>query len=121
MPDTIRVLSRVSASFSLPGGGHFDIDPAKRYLLVDAPAAIRRDPLFAWLVKDGSLEISSVTADASALENDPDLGVTAEGKKPRRKPARKNTEGGVSDPDAGGVSAAEFADEGEESAGPTEL
>ena len=86
MSDTIRILCSVAASFRLPDGGIFELGPNQRYVMLDAPAGIREDPLFNGLIHDGSLEIAGVTADTRLLENAPDLGVTADGKKPRKKP-----------------------------------
>lgn len=58
----------------------FKVTADKRGLLLEAPKWISEDPLFALLVKDGSLKIAESNAAKKVLENDPMLGVTVEGK-----------------------------------------
>ena len=58
----------------------FRITPAQLNTLIDAPDAIRKDPLFDLMVAEGSLRANLSLSDQRQLENDPTAGVTAEGK-----------------------------------------
>ena len=49
-------------------------------LFHDAPESIKQDILFTMLVKDGSIKTPETSAQKKTLENDPMVGVTAEGR-----------------------------------------
>ena len=54
----------------------------------DAPDNIWQDNLFDMLVKDGSIRTPETAKQKKVLENDPMVGVTAEGKSETGKPAK---------------------------------
>ena len=86
------ILSRVCAEFhDREGHPVFEVTPATRCTFVEAPEAIREDPLFQLLRAEGSLEANLTPADRQALEDDPNSGADAEGKRPA---ARKAPAGG---------------------------
>ncbi len=88
------LLSRVCAEFhDEKGNVLFSVTPASRHCFLDAPESIRRDPLFAMLVNDGSLEVADTAVRRKMLEQDPVRQTDASGKKPAasRSP-RKNPE-----------------------------
>ena len=58
----------------------FRITPAQLNMLIEAPDAIRKDPLFDLMVAEGSLRANLSLSDQRQLENDPTAGVTADGK-----------------------------------------
>lgn len=78
------ILSRVCAEFhDETGAPLFTVTPSRRLTFVEAPEAIRGDPLFRLLVEDGSLE-AAVHPDQQALrslEQDPLQHTDADGKK----------------------------------------
>ena len=78
------ILSRVCAEFhDETGAPLFTVTPSRRLTFVEAPEAIRGDPLFRLLVEDGSLE-AAVHPDQQALralEQDPLRHTGADGKK----------------------------------------
>ena len=81
------ILSRVCAQFhDRQGAPIFRITPANRLTFVEAPDAIRQDPLFRMLVAERSLEAAQSVSQKKALENDPEA-VTepAEPAEPARK------------------------------------
>ena len=81
------ILSRVCVQFhDKQGAPIFRITPANRLTFVEAPEAIRQDPLFALLVAERSLEVAQSVSQKKALENDPET-VTdaAEPTEPARK------------------------------------
>ena len=47
------------------------IRPADLRLVSEAPEAIRQDPLFDMMVRDGSLQVPETKAEVKKLENDP--------------------------------------------------
>ena len=50
MADTIRVLSRVACTFrDTEGNVLYTVGPRDKFVIREAPAAIRNDPLFGWL------------------------------------------------------------------------
>jgi len=75
------ILSRVCADFH-DSHGHllFSVTPATRNTFINAPDAIREDPLFDLLCTDGSLEAGITQAQQRQMENDPDAGHDASGK-----------------------------------------
>ena len=94
------ILSRVCAEFhDETGAPLFTVTPSRRLTFVEAPEAIRGDPLFRLLVEDGSLE-AAVHPDQQALralEQDPLRHTDADGKKSggasRRSPAPRRSPG----------------------------
>ena len=75
------ILSRVCAEFhNSKGEKIFAVTPLTRNTFVDAPEAIREDPLFRMLVNDGSMEAGITDAKKRTLENDPTAGHDAAGK-----------------------------------------
>jgi hypothetical protein len=75
------ILSRVCADFyDKRNNLLFRITPSDLGLFVDAPEAIREDPLFQMLVDDKSIKFPEDAKTNKALENDPYAGATAEGK-----------------------------------------
>lgn len=88
MADTIRVLSRVACTFrDADGTVLYTVTPRDRFVIREAPAAIRMDPMFDWLQTDGSIEVVSAAA-TRRLENDPAAGTDAAGKRPTAKNAK---------------------------------
>lgn len=57
----------------------FEVTLDQRGLILDAPKAIMQDPMYQWLLNDGSIHIVE-KKDLKALENDPMALVNAEGK-----------------------------------------
>ena len=77
------ILSRVCAEFhDEKGNVLFSITPASRHGFLEAPESIRRDPLLARLVNDGSLEVADTAVRRKMLEQDPVLQTDASGKRP---------------------------------------
>ena len=67
------ILSRVCAQFhDRHGAPLFRISPADRLTFVEAPEAIRQDPLFQLLILERSLEVAQSVSQKKALENDPE-------------------------------------------------
>ena len=86
----MKLLSRVCAEFT-DGKGKviYRIRPNDRLVYKDdAPEAIRGDLLFRMLVADGSIKVPETAAQKKVLEQDPMVGVTAEGKSETGKPAK---------------------------------
>ena len=68
----MRIMSKVCAEFSY-GEEIFTVTPDLRFSLnVFAPDWIREDPLFALLVKEGTLEVVETKEDEKRLEKDPE-------------------------------------------------
>ena len=98
------ILSRVCAEFhNATGEVVFAVTPAVRDVFVEAPDAIREDPLFRMLINDGSLEAAVPEERKKILENDPAAGHDASGKAipvpaeeaaAREKPAAKSAKAG---------------------------
>ena len=98
------ILSRVCAEFhNAAGEPVFAVTPAVRDVFVEAPDAIREDPLFRMLINDGSLEAAVPEERKKILENDPAAGHDASGKAipvpteeavSREKPAAKSAKAG---------------------------
>ena len=84
----IRMVCKTAAEFRSPDGEVlFTVRPDMRYTLIEAPAAIRDDPLFGWMEQDGTISVASTSAAQKALEADPEQGG---GGTPRTaKPARR--------------------------------
>ncbi len=91
------ILSRVCAEFhDARGAAVFAVTPMTRNIFVEAPDAIRGDPLFRMLLNDGSLEAAVPEERKKVLEADPSAGHDASGKaipdepeaKPEEKPAK---------------------------------
>ena len=77
--------SQVCAEFhDRSGKTVFTITPDKLLEFMDAPEAIREDPLFDMMLRDGSLSAVESLSQQRALEADPKAGTTAEGKKPAK-------------------------------------
>ena len=75
------ILSRVCAEFhDAHGNPLFSVTPVTRNIFVEAPDAIRGDPLFRMLVNDGSLEAAVSGNRKKVLENDPSADTDASGK-----------------------------------------
>ncbi len=75
------ILSRVCAEFhNTKGEPLFAVTPVTRNIFVEAPDAIREDPLFRMLVSDGSLEAAVSEDRKKVLENNPTVNTDAEGK-----------------------------------------
>ena len=65
----------------------YRITPEMRGVMQEAPDNIWQDILFDMLVKDGSIRTPETAKQKKVLENDPMVGVTAEGKSEQRKAA----------------------------------
>ncbi len=65
----------------------YRIAPAMRGVMQDAPDNICQDNLFDMLVKDGSIRTPETAKQKKVMENDPMVGVTAEGKSEQTKAA----------------------------------
>ena len=77
----MRIISHVCADFyDSEGAVIFSVTPSDRKLLVEAPEAIRQDPLFAMLVADGSIEAVISDDRKRVLEQDPETGIDETGK-----------------------------------------
>lgn len=84
------ILSRVSVDFMNDKGEKiFSIKPADRLGLIEAPEAIKKDPIFDLLVSDGSLEVVESLTKKKALEENPVKGTDASGKKVAKKTAKE--------------------------------
>ena len=80
------IIPYVCAEFhDFSGNPVFRITPAMRGTMVEAPDAIKQDILFDMLVTDGSIKVPETAAQKKVLENDPMVGVTAEGKSEQPK------------------------------------
>ena len=76
------ILSRVCAEFHDPGGRLLlTIRPKNLLSFIEAPDAIRSDPLFTLLQRDGSLEAVESVSRKRRLENDPQDGAAPDGSK----------------------------------------
>ena len=78
----LSLIAYVAAVFYDPKTGEqiFEIALDKRgQILTDVPATIKKDPLFGWLMKDGSIRVVE-QKNLKQLENEPMKDVTAEGK-----------------------------------------
>ena len=83
------IIPYVCAEFrDVSGNPIFRITPAMRGTMITVPEAIRQDILFDMLVADGSIKVPETIAQKKALEQDPMVGVTAEGKSETGKPAK---------------------------------
>ena len=87
------LLSRVSAVFRDPKSGQtlFTVYPNDRNCFLDAPEAIRADPLFDLLMADGSVEVVTRESQKKGLELDPTAGTDATGKKTTKSASKKST------------------------------
>ncbi len=86
------ILSRVCADFyDKRNTLLFRITQHDIGLFVDAPEAIREDPLFQMLVNDKSIKFPEDAKTNRALENDPYAGATAEGKEIKENKETKET------------------------------
>lgn len=85
------ILSRVCADFHNSKGERIHrVSPANLLSFHEAPEAIREDPLFQMLVNEGSLEASVTPARKKQLEDNPQEGADAAGRK--RTPVKKTAE-----------------------------
>ncbi len=88
------IMSRVCVEFhNKRGETIFAVTPKNRLSFIDAPEAIQEDPMFQMLVDDGSLEASLTPARKKKLEQDPEDGTTAAGR--RSEPVRDQEEAQV--------------------------
>lgn len=87
---TIRIFCRTAVTFHC-GAETFSVPAGKLLLIMDAPDWIQHDPMFGWLLKDGSIEILKSAEALRKAENDPAEGANAEGKKAPRGKGKKNT------------------------------
>ncbi len=84
------ILSRVCVEFrDHTGIPFFRVNPWERNALMEAPEAIREDPIFALLVAEGSLDVVKSEKQAKMLEADPIQGADASGK--RKSSNKKRT------------------------------
>ena len=82
------IIPYVCAEFhDFSGNPVFRITPAMRGTMVETPEAIKQDILFDMLVTDGSIKVPETATQKKVLENDPMVGVTAEGKSEQPKAA----------------------------------
>ena len=77
--DKFTIICSVAAEFESPDGEKFRVKPEDRNLILQAPAWIRNTENFKWYANDGSLKCVT-SANKIQLENDPTLGLDAEGK-----------------------------------------
>lgn len=83
------ILSRVCAEFrDRSGAVIYRVTPETRLTFREAPEAIRQDPLFELLIREGSLEASMTPVQQKQLENSPLEGVDAAGRKPAASSSR---------------------------------
>ena len=84
------ILSRVCVEFRDHAGMPvFRVNPWERNALMEAPEAIREDPIFALLEAEGSLDVVKSEKQAKVLEADPIQGTDASGK--RKSSNKKKT------------------------------
>ena len=88
------ILSRVCAEFrDHTGAVVYRVTPDTRLTFREAPEAIREDPLFDLLVNEGALEAAVTPVRKRKLENEPQAGTDASGRKlpekDREAPERK--------------------------------
>ena len=82
------IIPYVCAEFrDVSGNPIFRITPAMRGTMITVPEAIKQDILFDMLVADGSIKVPETAAQKKTLEQDPMVGVTAEGKSEQPKAA----------------------------------
>ncbi len=82
------IIPYVCAEFrDVSGNPIFRITPAMRGTMITVPEAIKQDILFDMLVADGSIKVPETAAQKKTLEQDPMVGVTAEGKSEQPKVA----------------------------------
>ena len=90
------ILSRVCVEFRDHAGMPvFRVNPWERNVLIQAPEAIREDPIFALLEAEGSLDVVKNEKQAKMLEADPIQGADASGK---RKSTNKKKTAAEADP-----------------------
>ena len=83
------ILSRVCAEFrDRTGAVIHRVTPETRLTFREAPEAIREDPLFELLIREGSLEASMTPVQQKQLENAPLEGADAAGRKPAAASSR---------------------------------
>lgn len=83
------IIPYVCAEFrDFSGNPIFRITTSMRGNMITAPETIRQDILFDMLVADGSIKVPETAAQKKVLEQDPMVGVTAEGKSETGKPAK---------------------------------
>ena len=77
----MRIISYVCADlYDGNRSRSFRIRPTDRGLLMDVPDWVSADPLFKMLVSDGSVRVAETRAEEKILENNPMVGVDAEGR-----------------------------------------
>ena len=122
--DTITIICAVAAMFKNKDGEVFKVTPAQRGVIVQAPAWIQKTLLFEMLASDGSLKFVT-PYNRVQVENEPLLGLNAEGKKIAeekpaktaqngRKQASRKKNGQTPDQDAGGATDAKTEGKDEE-------
>ena len=83
------ILSRVCAEFhDASGAVLFTVTPETRLTFQEAPEAIRQDPLFELLIREGSLEAAVTPVRQKQLESAPLEGADAAGRKPAASSSR---------------------------------
>lgn len=90
----IRILPKKCAAFRVRDGAVLlvhEIRPADRMILQDAPAWIQDDPLFGWMVADGSLEMVETARPAAkkAQETVSDAAADREEQPAEEEPKRR--------------------------------
>ena len=75
------IICYVATEFRDPVTGAllFAVPPTNKGRILTAPKSIQKDPMYGWLVKDGSLRVIE-DKDYAKVANDPMEGVSAEGK-----------------------------------------
>ena len=85
------ILSRVCAEFrDRSGTVIYRVTPDTRLTFREAPEAIREDPLFELLIREGSLEAAITPVQQKQLENAPLEGADAAGRKPAAASSRNS-------------------------------
>ena len=85
------ILSRVCAEFrDRFGTVIYRVTPDTRLTFREAPEAIREDPLFELLIREGSLEAAITPVKQKQLENVPLEGTDAAGRKPAAVSSRNS-------------------------------
>lgn len=91
---TLRMVCKTAAEFRSPDGGViFTVRPDMRYTLIEAPAAIRNDPLFRWMEEDGTVSVAATAAAQKALEAGPEQKTAETGHTAQSGSDRRRAEG----------------------------
>ena len=78
--DKFLMICYVAADFGPVEGMRFKITPDMRGNFIEAPAWIKDTLLYKWLLKDGSIVVADKQISKKQGENDPMVGISAEGK-----------------------------------------